>query len=126
MKIDHVAIWTSDLEKMKNFYQKYFDVEISDLYVNNKTTFKSYFIKFESGSRIELTTKRFLFDNAMDTIGYSHIAIAVGDQSGVEEYVERFMADGYPIVSGPRITGDGYYEAVIQDPEGNLIELTTD
>lgn len=126
MHIEHVAIWTKDLEKMKNFYQKYFEVKSTELYRNPKTQFESYFLSFASGSRLELTSKKFLSDRAVDTLGYCHIAISVGGQNEVDQFAKRFVEDGYPLLNGPRTTGDGYYEAVIQDPEGNLIELTTD
>ncbi|MEI4282200.1 VOC family protein [Tetragenococcus halophilus] len=126
MKVEHIAIWVEDIEKMKAFYQKYFDVGSSELYHNKKTDFRSYFLTFAEGSRIELTTKQHLSNRVADSLGYSHIAIAVGDKSAVDDFAERFVQDGYPLLNGPRTTGDGYYEAVIQDPEGNLIELTTD
>ncbi len=124
MHIEHVAIWTKDLEKMKEFYMNYFEAQPSERYHNKKTGFQSYFLTFETGSRIELTTKNFLSDRSVDTLGYTHIAISVGSKQNVDDFVERFLEDGYPLLNGPRTTGDGYYEAVVQDPEGNLIELT--
>lgn len=126
MKIEHLAIWVNDLENMKAFYQKYFNVEAGDLYYNQKTGFRSYFLTFDSGSRIELTNKQHLAPRAPESFGYSHLALAVGGKADVDQMTERLVADGFPLVSGPRTTGDGYYESVIQDPEGNLIELTTD
>lgn len=126
MRVEHIAIWVKDLEKMKAFYKKYFDVSSSDLYHNDKTGFSSYFLAFEKGSRIELTTKQHLSNRIAESLGYSHLAIAVGDKKAVDTFAEKFIEDGFPLLSGPRTTGDGYYEAVIQDPEGNLIELTTD
>lgn len=125
MHIEHVAIYAEDIEKIKAFYEKYFNVTSSDLYHNQKTSFKSYFLTFDSGSRMEVTTKKFLSNRIAESLGYAHIAIAVGDKQAVDKYAERFVKDGYPLLNGPRTTGDGYYEAVIQDPEGNLIELTT-
>jgi lactoylglutathione lyase len=119
-----VAIWTKDLEKMKEFYMNYFKAQPSERYHNKKTGFQSYFLTFETGSRIELTTKNFLSDRSVDTLGYTHIAISVGSKQNVDDFVERFLEDSYPLLNGPRTTGDGYYEAVVQDPEGNLIELT--
>ena len=82
------------------------------------------FFSFPTGGRIELITKPFLSDRSVDTLGYAHLALAVGTKEDVDSFAERFIADGYPLLSGPRTTGDGYYEAVIQDPEGNFIELT--
>ena len=126
MKVEHIAIWVNDLEKMRAFYENYFAAESSEKYTNPKTWFQSYFLNFTSGSRIELITKPFLSDRAVDTFGYAHLAISVGTKTEVDSFAETFVKDGYPLISGPRTTGDGYYEAVIQDPEGNLIELTTD
>lgn len=126
MHIEHVAIWTKDLEKMREFYEKYFHVTSSELYHNQKTGFKSYFVSFDSGSRLELTSKHHLSNRVADSLGYTHLAISVGTKEDVDAFVEKFLADGFPLLNGPRTTGDGYYEAVVQDPEGNLIELTTD
>lgn len=123
MYIEHIALWTQDIEKMKAFYEKYFEAVSSPLYQNEKTGFSSYFLEFSTGSRLELTTKRFLASRASDALGYTHLAIAVGDKKAVDQFTKRFLKDGYPLLNGPRTTGDGYYEAVIQDPEGNLIEL---
>ncbi|KRM35056.1 glyoxalase family protein [Agrilactobacillus composti DSM 18527 = JCM 14202] len=126
MRIEHIAIWVQDLEKMKTFYTTFFKATSSELYHNPKTGFKSYFLGFDSGSRIELTTKQFLSPRISDSLGYTHLAMALGTKADVDAYVAKFLKAGYPLVSGPRTTGDNYYEAVIQDPEGNLIELTTD
>lgn len=126
MHIEHIAIWAKDLEKMKAFYEKYFKVTSSEIYHNSKTKFSSYFLTFDSGSRLELTNKMHLSGRVADSLGYAHMAISVGKKEDVDAFVQQFLADGYPLLNGPRTTGDGYYEAVVQDPEGNLIELTTD
>lgn len=126
MHIEHVAIWTKDLEKMKTFYETYFQVSSTERYHNKKTGFMSYFLSFDSGSRLELTSKQHLSNRVADSMGYTHLAISVGGKEDVDRFVEQFLADGFPLLNGPITTGDGYYEAVIQDPEGNLIELTTD
>ncbi|EPH97009.1 glyoxalase family protein, partial [Enterococcus faecalis 13-SD-W-01] len=115
MKIEHVAVWTEDIEKMKKFYQKYFNVTSTELYHNPKTKFNSYFLSFESGSRLELTNKKFLTRQVSESLGYCHIAIAVGDKNDVDQLTKQLNEDGYPLLSGPRTTGDGYYESVIQD-----------
>ncbi|MDT2755221.1 VOC family protein [Enterococcus pseudoavium] len=125
MHIEHVAIWTKDLEKMKEFYEKYFNVTSSALYHNQKTGFRSYFLSFDTGSRLELTSKQHLSNRVADSLGYTHIAISLGSKEAVDSYVEKFLDAGLPLLNGPRTTGDGYYETVIQDPEGNLLELTT-
>ncbi|WP_461198159.1 VOC family protein [Enterococcus sp. N249-2] len=126
MRIEHVAIFTKDLEKMRTFYEIYFDATSGEKYHNQKTGFQSYFLTFASGSRLELTTKAHLSPRIAESFGYNHLAMAVGNKLAVDQLATQFVADGYPLLSGPRTTGDGYYEAVIQDPEGNLIELTTD
>lgn len=126
MKIEHIALYVNDLEKMRTFYETYFQAVSNSKYHNPKTSFQSYFLTFDSGSRLELTTKKFLSPRFSESLGYTHLAIAVGDQAAVDRYAQRFVEDGYPLLNGPRTTGDGYYEAVVQDPEGNLIELTTD
>jgi lactoylglutathione lyase len=124
MFVEHIAIWVRDLEKMAEFYETYFGAQRSEKYHNTKTGFQSYFLRFDSGSRIELTTKQHLHPGGTDTLGYTHLAMALKSQAEVDAYAQRFVADGFPLLSGPRTTGDGYYEAVIQDPEGNLIEIT--
>ena len=126
MHINHVAILVKNLEKMREFYEEFFDCKSSELYHNPKTQFQSYFLSFESGTRIELTNKPFTSSRNFDDIGYTHLAISVGTKEDVDCFAEKFVTAKYPLLSGPRTTGDGYYEAVVQDPEGNLIELTTD
>ncbi|HLQ39714.1 MAG TPA: VOC family protein [Tetragenococcus sp.] len=125
MKIEHIAIWVRDLDKMKNFYQRYFTAQANNLYHNQKTGFKSYFLSFNGSCRIELMNKPDLIDNSVEVFGYAHIALAVGDKNKVDQLTQELVSDGFLLTSGPRTTGDGYYESVIKDPEGNLIELTT-
>ena len=120
MHINHVAILVKDLEKMKDFYEEFFEVEVSELYHNKKTQFQSYFLSFKSGARIELTHKPFISSRNFDDMGYTHLAISVGTSEDVDKFAEKFVSAKYPLLSGPRTTGDGYYEAVVQDPEGNL------
>lgn len=125
MKIEHIAIWVKDLEKMKDFYVKYFDVIPSHLYHNQTTGFKSYFLMFDSGARLEIMNRDDINkENISITLGFAHIAISLGSKEKVDEYTQIIKNDGYHIVSYPRTTGDGYYESVISDPEGNLVELT--
>lgn len=125
MFIKHLALWVEDLEGMREFYETYFHATANDLYYNPKTKFSSYFLTFESGSRLELTNKKQLSNRISDSLGYTHLAMAVGSKEDVDNLTHQLVEDGYPLLNGPRTTGDGYYEAVIQDPEGNLIELTT-
>lgn len=125
MKIEHVALWVTDLELVKAFYEKYFEAKAGDRYHNPKTRFSSYFLSFDEGSRLELTNKKHLSPRVADALGYGHIALAVGGKETVDEKTAVLVADGFPLLSGPRTTGDGYYESVVQDPEGNLVEITT-
>ncbi len=124
MKIEHIGLWVNDLDNMKSFYEKYFQATSNTLYHNQTTGFRSYFLSFATGGRLELMHKESLgAPLPEESFGYAHLAIAVGDKQAVDQLVKQLQADGFPLLNGPRTTGDGYYEAVIQDPEGNLIEL---
>ncbi|KMQ01081.1 hypothetical protein TU68_27455 [Bacillus cereus] len=125
MKIEHVAIWVNDLVGMRDFYKQYFNGEENSLYDNPKKQFKSYFITFEGGARLELM-KRVGIEDALqtETIGYAHIAFSVGSEEKVNELTSTLKEAGYAVLNGPRTTGDGYYESVVSDPEGNQIEIT--
>lgn len=128
MRIEHIAIWTSDIELLRAFYIKYFDCKANDKYINKKKAFESYFLEFESGCRLELMKMPTIPENLNDIkaqyIGISHFAISVGSKEIVDSLTKRFKSDGYEIISGPRLTGDGYYESCILDPDGNRIEIT--
>ncbi|PAB56927.1 VOC family protein [Anaeromicrobium sediminis] len=128
MRIEHVAIWTKNLEKLKDFYIKFFHGTCGEKYVNSKKGFESYFIKFEDGTRIELMQMSSIPLNANDIekqyMGIIHIAFSVGSKVKVEELTEKLRAEGYKIVSEPRTTGDGYYESCVLDLDGNRIEIT--
>ncbi len=127
MFIDHVAIWTKDLEKIKDFYQKYFNFESNDKYKNEQKKFESYFLSCENGSRVELMKMPGIPENKNDSIkqyiGITHIAINVNGRDNVNEITEKLKIDGYEIISFPRETGDGYYESCVLDPEGNRVEI---
>lgn len=125
MKIEHVAIWVKDIERMKEFYMHYFKAESNSLYVNEKKGFFSYFLTFSSGSRLELMQKVGIQEKAQnDQLGWIHIAFSVGSKEEVDTLTEKLREDGYTIKGEPRTTGDGYYESVIEDPEGNNVEIT--
>lgn len=128
MKIEHLAIWVKDLEKMKSFYTNYFNGKSNEKYTNSKKKFHSYFIQFDSGSRLELMTRFDVQENENNSelpyFGLTHFAISVGSKETVDTMTERFRKDGYRILGEPRTTGDGYYESVILDPENNQIEIT--
>ncbi|HGH7174288.1 TPA: VOC family protein [Bacillus wiedmannii] len=125
MKIEHVAIWVNDLEVMRDFYKQYFGGEENSLYHNPKKQFESYFITFEGGARLELMRQVGIDDKIQkQIIGYAHIAFSVGSKEKVNELTNTLREAGYPVLNGPRTTGDGYYESVVSDPEGNQIEIT--
>jgi lactoylglutathione lyase len=128
MRIDHIAIFVSDLEKMKNFYEKYFNATAGLIYLNPKTQFQSYFLTFEQGGRLELMFRPDIPDSLNDIYkqftGLIHFAISVGSEEKVNLMTEQFRADGFEILDGPRWTGDGYYESVVLDCELNRIEIT--
>ena len=126
MRIEHIAIYVKDLELMKEFYEKYFNASANKLYHNPKTGLKTYFLTFEGESRLELMTRPDLLagEKSMYSLGYVHLALSTGSKERVNEITERLQADGYRVVSGPRTTGDGYYESCILDPEDNQIEIT--
>ena len=125
MKIEHIALWVNDLEGMRTFYTKYFNGQSNTLYRNEKKQFESYFISFESGARIEIMRKKGIEEKPIQEVtGYAHFAFSVGSKEKVDELTKSLKAAGYPVLNGPRTTGDGYYESVISDPEGNQIEIT--
>ena len=128
MKIEHLAIWVQDLERMKAFYEKYFQAQAGEKYHNPKKNFTSYFLSFSEGSRLELMHKPEIPDNKNDFlkqyIGIIHFAMSVGSKEMVDSLTEQLREDGYSVVGNPRTTGDGYYESVVLDPEGNRIEIT--
>lgn len=126
MKIEHVAMYVNDLEKARDFFIKYLGGVSNDGYHNTKTGFKSYFISFDDGSRLELMNKPGMTDDEkmLARTGYIHIAFSLGSKEAVDELTERLKSNGYEVVSGPRTTGDGYYESCIIGIEGNQIELT--
>ena len=126
MKIEHIAMYVNDLEKARNFFETYFGAVSNEGYHNPKTDFRSYFLNFEDGSRLEIMTKPELTDSGdfLNRFGYAHVAFSVGSKENVDSLTERLKQDGYPVISGPRTTGDGYYESCILGIEGNIIEIT--
>lgn len=124
MKITHLAIWTRDIEKMKDFYVKYFEAESNEKYVNERKGFESYFLTFQGGASLELMRRRDIVNEPeKDVLGYAHMAFELGTREDVDRLTATLKADGCILKDGPRLTGDGYYEAVFLDPEGNTIEL---
>ncbi|MBC2012023.1 VOC family protein [Listeria marthii] len=125
MKIEHVALWTTNLEKMKQFYITYFGATANDLYENKAKGFTSYFLSFASGARLEIMSRTDVTNQLSgENLGWAHIAISTGTKEAVDELTEKLRQDGFEIAGEPRMTGDGYYESVVLDPEGNRIEIT--
>jgi lactoylglutathione lyase len=128
MKIEHLAIWTRDLEKMKAFYETYFQARANEKYTNQKKSFHSYFLSMGDGARLELMQMPGIpesTNNIYDQFsGLIHFAISVGSKEEVDSITEKLRHDGYEVVGEPRTTGDGYYESVVLDPEGNRLEIT--
>lgn len=126
MKIEHAALYVNDLEAAKNFFVRYLDAEPNEGYHNTRTDFRSYFLTFGEGARLELMNKPGMSDLSKPAVrtGYAHIAFSVGSREKVEELTARLKADGYEVLSGPRTTGDGYYESCVFAVEGNQIEIT--
>lgn len=126
MRIEHVAMYVNDLEKTKDFFISYLNAKSNDGYHNNNTGFKSYFLTFEDGARLEIMNKPNMqdIDKTLTRTGLIHIAFSVGSKEKVDKLTEKLKKDGYKVISGPRTTGDGYYESCIIGIEGNQIEIT--
>ena len=126
MKIEHVALYVNDLEGARDFFITYLNGRSNDGYHNKTTDFRSYFIAFDDGARLEIMTKPGLtdLDKPLNRTGYVHIAFSVGSKEKVDELTEKVRSAGYEVVSGPRTTGDGYYESCVVAIEGNQIEIT--
>ena len=126
MKIDHMAMYVTDIEHTKEFFVKFFEAKAGNKYYNQNTGFQSYFLTFEDGARLEIMTKQYLLELSKDPLrtGYAHLAFSVGNRERVNALTARLQAEGYEVLSGPRTTGDGYVESCIVGIEGNLIEIT--
>lgn len=126
MKIEHAAIYFKDLEGAKNFFVKYFDAKFNEMYHNPSTNFKSYFLSFDGGARLEIMNKPQLEDapKTLNRTGFIHLAFSVGSKEKVDALTLQLKNDGYEVISGPRTTGDGYYESCIIAFENNQIEIT--
>lgn len=129
MRLHHVAIWVNDLEKIKDYYIKYFGATSNELYMNKTNGFSSYFLTFNSGAQLEIMNRPDIPDNANDSIkqykGIIHLAFSVNSKEEVNAKAQQLQADGYKVLRGPRITGDGYYEFESIDPENNRLEVIT-
>jgi lactoylglutathione lyase len=128
MKIEHAAIWVNDIDKVCEFYRKYFGGVVQPLYHNPTKQFTSRFVTFESGTRLEVMhrpdiTPTFHVEHS-EHLGFAHLCFSVGSKEDVDRLTRQMSEDGIQVVGQPRTTGDGYYESVVLDPEGNRIELS--
>ena len=128
MRIDHLAVWTEDIDRLATFYGTWFGAVAGPRYHNERKGFESVFLSFADGARLEvmktITLEPLLSAPGAQRMGLTHFAIALGSDAAVDALTARFKADGFPILDGPRRTGDGYYESVTLDPDGNRLELT--
>jgi len=128
MKIDHISIWVQDLEKIRAFYEKYFGAVSNEKYNNPTKSFESYFLNFDNSCRLEIMKRPDIKESdhsyTVQKHGLTHLAFSTGSREKVDELTETLRRDGYTVAGEPRVTGDGYYESVILDPENNIIEIT--
>ncbi|TDB68291.1 hypothetical protein EZE20_04475 [Arundinibacter roseus] len=130
MKIDHIALYTNQLELIREFYCTYFDAKSNEKYVNPRKGFESYFLTFSTGARLEIMQKDAVSISALqpgeEANGWTHLAFSVETPAVVDSLTDRLRMDGYTVAGEPRTTGDGYYESVVLDPDGNRLEIVAD
>lgn len=128
MRLEHVALYTRQLEVLRDFYVKYFQAASNDKYTNPAKGFESYFLSFDDGARLEIMQKqsvpKYAGEPGDEYTGLTHLAMQIGTKEAVDHLTEQLRADGYRVVGEPRTTGDGYYESVVLDPDSNRIEIT--
>lgn len=128
MRIEHLALWTNDITRCVDFYVRYFGARAGAAYENQKKQFESRFLEFDDGARIEVMHTEAFAPQAIEAgaqrMGLTHFAISVGSTAQVDVLTTRLRNDGYTVLDGPRRTGDGYYESVVLDPDGNRVEIT--
>jgi len=128
MRIEHVALWTRDLTAMRNFYCTWFQAEAGPKYTNEIMGFESYFLTLPHGARLELMRSTDIVEQQPEGsatgMGYAHVAFSVGSEFRVDTLTQQLREAGHAILDGPRRTGDGYYESVVLDPDGNRVEIT--
>ena len=125
VRLEHVALWVRDLDAVAAFYARYFDARVGPRYENPRKGFQSRFLELGAGARLEIMARSDVVTRgAAESLGWAHVANAVGDEAAVDALAARFEAEGVALVDGPRRTGDGYYECVVLDPEGNRVEVT--
>lgn len=127
MYIEHIAIWTNKLEELKNFYVTFFNGKSNEKYTNPKKGFESYFITFEGGARLELMSSTSIkyvpVEEDKVRAGYTHVSFALPNKEDIDSFSDRLIKSGVKHLDGPRLTGDGYYEAKFLDPDENVIEI---
>jgi len=127
MRIEHLAVWTYNLERLRDFYQHYFDASSTEIYYNHSKEYRSYFLLFDGECRLEIMEMPNVGKSKNDPlkhyIGINHFAVKVGNKGEVDRLTELIRSDGYKVVGEPRTTGDGYYESVVLDPDGNRVEI---
>lgn len=124
MHLTHIAIWTNDLERLRDFYIRYFGGKSNEKYINPKKGFASYFVSFERGPSLEIMQRRDVTEvYELEHIGLAHLAFHADNPKQVDRMIERFRADGYTIAGETRLSGDGYYEGVVLDPDDNRVEI---
>lgn len=130
MKIEHIAIWVKDIDKVCEFYRKYFGGVVHPIYHNPAKQFTSRFITFDDGARLEIMHRpeikqiEMFHVEQLEHLGYAHVSFSVGSKEEVDHLTQQMSSDGIQVVGQPRTTGDGYYESVVLDPEGNRVEIT--
>lgn len=126
MRLDHFAMYVDDLEGVRVFFMRYFGATSNEQYHNPRTGLRTYFLSFGDGARLEIMSRPDMVEGGRDPLrrGYIHLAFSVGGRERVDELTETLRTDGFAVLSGPRVTGDGYYESCVEGPEGNLIEIT--
>lgn len=126
MRIDHCAMYVNDLEAMKEFFVRFFGAVSNEMYHNPKTGLKTYFLTFEDGGRLEIMTRPGMQDQEKTQMrtGFIHLSFCTGSKEGVDKLTALLSENGYEVLSGPRMTGDGYYESCVSGPEGNQIEIS--
>lgn len=127
MRINHIAVWADDIELLKEFYCRWFGATAAPRYHNPKRGLTSYFLTFpDGGAMLEIMNEPEIMavDGGKKLRGFCHIAMSVGSRERVNEMTESMRGAGVPVIGNPRTTGEGLYESVVADPEGNIVELT--
>ena len=128
MKIEHIAIWVKDIDKVCEFYRKYFGGIVHPIYHNPTKQFTSRFVTFDDSARLEIMHKPEIVGTEglfhVERLGFTHVSFSVGSKGEVDRLTKQMSSDGIQVIGQPRTTGDGYYESVVLDPEGNRVEIT--